>query len=127
MRKILCICFVFIFCFLTGCQSGSTAPAISGTVSIIYDDQTIISEKITTTGTTAEDVLLEVCQNNKIPYRLNNHMFDGFGGYDSTENDGWILYVNDEIADKGAYEMTLAEGFDVSFIYVNYNKIFGSF
>ena len=127
MRKILTVFLILAFCFLTACQQTSDTPAISGTVSIIYDNQTILSEEITTTGTTAEDVLLEVCQKNKVPYRLTNHMFDGFGGYNSTETDGWILYVNDAIADKGAYEMTITEGFDVSFSYVNYDEIFSSF
>ncbi len=124
MKKNLILGFVLILCCITGCQNNSAKPAISGTVSIVYDNRNIVSEEIITTGVTAEDVLLEVCQKNKIPYRLNNHMFDGFGGYDSTETDGWILYVNDQLADKGAYEMTIEDGFKVSFVYVNYNEVF---
>ncbi len=124
MRKILVIGLVMILCLLTGCQAKHNQQPISGLVSIVYYDQVIVSEEITTTGVTAEDALLEVCQKNKIPYRLNNHMFDGFGGYDSTDTDGWILYVNDEIADKGAYEMNLEDGFTVVFSYVNYSEAF---
>ena len=124
MKRILILSFVLLLCFLTGCQEHSDTPSVSGTVSIIYGNQNIVSEEIVTAGTTAEDVLLEVCQKNKIPYRLSDHMFDGFSGYDSTETDGWILYVNDEIADKGAYEMMIEDGFNVSFVYVNYNEVF---
>lgn len=124
MRKILAISLVLILCLLTGCQRNHNQQTISGSVSISYGDQLIISEEITTTGVTAEDVLLEVCQKNKIPYRLNNHMFDGFGGYNSTDTDGWLLYVNDKLADKGAYEMQLEDGFTVVFSYVNYSEVF---
>lgn len=126
MRKMLTISLVLILCLLTGCQGNHNQQSISGLVSVTYGDQIIISEEIITTGVTAEDVLLEVCQKNKIPYRLNNHMFDGFGGYDSIDTDGWILYVNDEMADKGAYEMKLEDGFTVVFSYVNYSEAFFS-
>lgn len=124
MKRVLMIALVTMLCLLSGCHTASENPAISGTVSILYGDREIISEDIATMGNTAEDVLLEVCQKNKIPYRLNNHMFDGFGGFDSTDTDGWILYVNGVIADKGAYEMKIEDGFDVSFVYVNYNEVF---
>ena len=125
MKKILAISIVLLVCFLSGCQENKTEKQpIDGSVSIVYHDQTIVSEEITTVADTAEDVLLEVCQKHKIPYRLNNHMFDGFGGYDSTQTDGWILYVNDEIADKGAYEMELENDFSVAFVYVNYSEVF---
>ncbi len=124
MKKITTIALFFILCLLVGCQATPEKPTITGSVVILYENQEIISENVLTTGETAEDVLLEVCQNHKIPYRLDNHMFDGFGGFDSTDTDGWILYVNDEIADKGAYEMKLENGFRITFEYVNYNEVF---
>ena len=68
MRKILAISLVLILCLLTGCQRNHNQQSISGSVSITYGDQIIISEEITTTGVTAEDVLLEVCQKNKIHF-----------------------------------------------------------
>ena len=124
MKKIIAISLALILCFLAGCQKAPQQPVISGTVSVIYGDKIIVSEEIQTTGLTAEDVLLEVCQNHKIPYRLKDHMFDGFGGFASTNTDGWILFVTDHIADKGAYLINLEDGFKVTFSYVNYDEVF---
>ena len=124
MKKILAISLIFVLCLLSGCQKKVDTPEITGLVEVIYNEQKIVSEVVTTHCDNAEDVLLEVCQKNKIPYQLKDHMFDGFGGYHSTETDGWILYVNDETADKGAYEMKLENDFKVVFSYVNYDEIF---
>ena len=124
MKKILAISLIFVLCLLSGCQKKVDTPEITGLVEVIYNEQKIVSEVVTTHCDNAEDVLLEVCQKNKIPYQLKYHMFDGFGGYHSTETDGWILYVNDETADKGAYEMKLENDFKVVFSYVNYDEIF---
>ncbi|MBE7018380.1 MAG: DUF4430 domain-containing protein [Ruminococcaceae bacterium] len=124
MKKILAISLIFVLCLLSGCQKKVDTPEITGLVEVIYNEQKIVSEVVTTHCDNAEDVLLEVCQKNKTPYQLNDHMFNGFGGYASTETDGWILYVNDEIADKGAYEMKLENDFKVVFSYVNYDEVF---
>lgn len=126
MKKTMAFCLALLLCFLSGCQPISEKPVISGTVAVVYGDNTIVSENIETQGVTAEDVLLEVCQKNKIPYRLDNHMFDGFGGFDSTETDGWILYINNQIAEKGAYAINLEDSFNVTFSYVNYNEVFAA-
>ncbi len=123
MKKILAICLMMLLC-LSGCQQKTNAPEITGSVSVLYGEQIIVSDDITTTLDNAEKVLLGVCQEHKIPYRLNNHMFDGFGGYDSTDTDGWILYIDGELADKGAYQISLEDGFHVEFRYVNYNEVF---
>ncbi len=123
MKRILVICVMIVLC-LSGCQQKPTTPEITGSVAVLYGEQAIVSEDVTTTCDDAEEVLLEVCQKHKVPYRLDNHMFDGFGGYDSTDTDGWILYINGELADKGAYEISLEDGFRVEFRYVNYNEVF---
>lgn len=123
MKKILVICLIVVLC-LSGCQQKPAAPEVTGSVAVVYNEQIIVSDEVTTTCDDAEEVLLEVLQKHKIPYRLNNHMFDGFGGYDSTDTDGWILYINGGLADKGAYEIPLEDGFYVEFRYVNYNETF---
>ena len=124
MKRIIAIGLIFMLCLLPGCKKKPDGPTITGSVAVIYGDQVIVSETVTTNCDNAEDVILEVCQKHKIAYRLNNHMFDGFGGYDSTDTDGWILYVDEEVADKGAYEMMLEDDFKVVFDYVNYNDVF---
>ena len=124
MKKIIAVGLVLILCLLPGCKKKETGPTITGLVEVTYNDQIIVSEVVITNCKNAEDVILEVCQKHKISYRLNNHMFDGFGGYDSTNTDGWILFVNDELADKGAYEMMLEDDFKVVFDYVNYDEVF---
>ena len=120
MKKIIAFGLVLMLCILSGCKKQADGPTITGLVEIVYKDQKLVSEMVTTNCDNAEDVILEVCQKNKIAYRLDNHFFDGFGGYDMTDTEAWMLYVNGEQASKGAYEIELENGFEVIFSYENW-------
>lgn len=120
MKKVIAICLVFMLCLLPGCKKKSDAPSVTGLVEIVYKDQKLVSETVTTNCENVEDVILEVCQKHKIAYRLDNHFFDGFGGYSMSDSEAWMLYVNGEKASKGAYEIKLENDFEVVFSYENW-------
>ena len=72
----------------------------------------------------ASDAILRACQNQKIPYTLTNGLFDGFGGLKSTKTDGWLFYVNGEIAPMGAEDTPIKDGDMIEFKYENYESAF---
>lgn len=124
MKKIAASILVLLLLMVTACQKTETTPELSGTVAIFTEDTEIVVEEVVTHATNVEDVLVETCQKNKIPYTLTNNMFDNFGGISSTQTDGWILYVNGEIAQAGAKFIPLENNFLVEFKYVNYDMVF---
>ncbi|MBQ7792434.1 MAG: DUF4430 domain-containing protein [Clostridia bacterium] len=124
MKKMLCIPLLVVMLILTACQNTSDAPLLEGTVSIFTEDAVILSEEVSLQAENVEEALVKTCQQNKIPYTLTNNMFDNFGGIASTQTDGWILYVNGELAQAGAKFITLEDGFLIEFKYVNYDEVF---
>ena len=125
MKKICLTVSLLVLLLLSACQGQPPAEMITGNVEIFTEDTSVLSEKISIKKGTAEDAILEACQQKKIPYTLKNNMFDNFGGISSTETEGWILYINGELAQKGAYEIMLEDSFLIEFKYVNYDSIFG--
>lgn len=123
MKKMICfgLCILLL---LTACSNNAEGSVKNGKVVILTEDTTILSDDLSTQSKTVEDALLEVCQKNKIPYTLNNNMFDNFGGIPSSQTDGWILYVNGEVAQAGAKFIELEDNFLVEFKYVNYDEVF---
>ncbi|MBO5409384.1 MAG: DUF4430 domain-containing protein [Clostridia bacterium] len=125
MKRMIAVAFTVFILALTACSGETGGATIQGRVEIFTEDTSVLSQVITTSKTTAEDVLVEACQSVKIPYTLDNHMFDNFGGIASGKTDGWILYVNGEVAQTGAYQVNLEDDFLLEFKYVNYDMVFG--
>lgn len=124
MKKLVCLTAAMLMLFLAACQNTESTPELSGKVAIFTEDTSIVVEDVTTHATNIEEVLVETCRKNKIPYTLTNNMFDNFGGIPSTQTDGWILYVNGEVAQAGAKFIPLEDNFLVEFKYVNYDEVF---
>lgn len=124
MKRIVSVFLLLFILLLSACGETTPAKTIQGRVEIFTEDSSVLSKELSTQKSTAEDVLVEACQSEKIPYTLTNNMFDNFGGIASTETDGWILYVNGELAQTGAYEVILEDNFLVEFKYVNYDAVF---
>ncbi len=127
MKKIICLALLSILVCLSACQKNESTPELSGQVAIVTQDAVILSQEVVTHATNVEEVLVETCQKGKIPYTLTENMFDNFGGIASTQTDGWILYVNDEVAQAGAKFIPLEDHFLVEFKYVNYDEVFSEF
>lgn len=124
MKKIISILLICILLTATACTQQSDTPLLKGRVVILTEDTVVLSEEVSTHSENVEEVFVETCQKNKIPYTLNSNMFDNFGGIASTQTDGWILYVNGEVAQAGAKFIALEDNFLVEFKYVNYDEIF---
>lgn len=124
MKKIISITLFVLIFMLSACGNTSNTPVLNGRVVILTEEAAVLSEEVSTQSKNVEEVLIETCQNQKIPYTLTNNMFDNFGGIASTETDGWILYVNGEIAQAGAKFIPLEDNFLVEFKYVNYDEVF---
>ncbi len=124
MKKIISITLLTLLLVLTACTNNTDAPVLNGRVVILTEDTAVLSEEVSTQCQDVEEVLVETCQKNKIPYTLTNNMFDNFGGIASTQTDGWILYINGEVAQAGAKFIPLEDNFLVEFKYVNYDEIF---
>lgn len=124
MKKIVTGFLAMLLLFLCACQNTDSTPELSGKVAVFTEDTAILSEDVKTHATNVEDVLVQTCREHKIPYTLTNNMFDNFGGIASTQTDGWILYVNGEVAQAGAKFIPLEDNFLVEFKYVNYDEVF---
>lgn len=122
--KLLCIAF-FTLILCSGCIKNNDEKTVNATVVISHEETVLLSETITTSAKTVEDAIIEACQKQKIPYTLKENMFDNFGGIASTKTDGWILYINTEVANAGAKFIKLEDNCRIEFKYVNYDKVFG--
>lgn len=112
-----------ILCVLTGCSAGKQTTV---SVQVITSDTTLVGTQITlsTGNPTAAQAVIEACKSNNTAYTLKSGMFDGFGGMLSTLDDGWLLYINGELAQTGAETTPVNENDIVEFRYVNYNEAF---
>ncbi len=133
-KKLLALCgavlMVTVF-ILSGCSdkgASSYKDPVTVAVKIVSTEKTVLEEEVTLEkeDATAGAAVMQACQNKKLAYTKDQGMYDGFDGITSTQTDGWLLYVNDELAEKGADEQTVAEGDVVIFQYVNYDEAFAS-
>ena len=60
----------------------------------------------------------------EIPYEKADGFYSSFDGIQSTKTDGWLLYINDAMAEKGAEEQPIADGDVITWKYVNYAEAF---
>lgn len=124
-RRILAVvasAVVLIGAIAAGCAVGDSMEV---TVKI-WGDYLILDKTLTVSGNpvTAGKAVIEACKSEKLAYTQTNGMFDNFAGVASTETDGWLLYVNGEIAQVGALDYKLNAGDTVEFRYENYDTAF---
>ena len=77
-----------------------------------------------TNDLTAGRAVKDACQNQKMAYTEQDGMYISFQGITSTDTDGWLFYLNDELPDRGANDVTVSDGDVVEFRYVNYDEAF---
>lgn len=76
--------------------------------------------------TTAKDAVETVCQALRITYQNKNGLYDGFAGISSTQDDGWLIYFNGKLSDKGLKDIQLNTDEEnlIEIKYVNYQEVF---
>lgn len=107
-------------------ESAPDAPVgITGTVTL-EGPESATQGPITLEGDApnATEAFLAFCKAQGITYDYKEGFFSGFGGIASTATDGWLLYVDGELAQVGADDIALADGFDLAFRWANYDKAF---
>lgn len=110
-------------CLLASCggkQTKVSVKIVSPDTNILYSDPVLVTDN----NPTAAKAVIQACKDNKIAYNVKDGMFDGFGGVESTKEDGWLLYLNGTLAQTGAEATQIKEGDAVEFRYENYDKAF---
>ena len=121
---------LWTFFLVTGCssQTGGAGESQVGTivtVRIISQEATILDQQVTLTNDlTAGRAVKDACQSQKMAYTEQDGMYISFQGITSTDTDGWLFYLNDELPDRGANDVTVSDGDVVEFRYVNYDEAF---
>ena len=113
---------------LAACGNGGQ-PQVTATVQVTLIDmagnQLLDAEtSVASAAPNAEEAVKQACKENNIPMTLTGGMFDGFGGQKSTQTDGWLLYINDKQAEKGAADIPIQDGDQIAFRYENYDEAF---
>lgn len=110
---------------LSGCAGGNTDSAqLSVSVKIAADEELLSKTVSVDEGATADKAIISACQEKKLAYTFVEGMFDNFGTVASTLTDGWLLYINGEIAEVGAAQIELHDGDTLEFLYQNYDEAF---
>jgi len=75
-------------------------------------------------GSSAGDAVKKVCQMLDAEYTVKDGMYDRFNGKASTQTDGWLLYINGEVAQVGADAYKVKANDLLEFRYVNYDEAY---
>ena len=111
-------------------QEGQSSDGVAGvavqvTVKIVSTEKTILDQQISfPEEVTAGRAVKDACQSQNMAYVVKDGLYSSFDGIDSTQTDGWLFYLNDELPDRGADDVTVSDGDVVEFRYVNYDKAF---
>ena len=127
MKKFLSLLMIAMFISFSGCAAENQGERqISGTVKIQSSAQQLLDAQIQVKGEnpTAADAIKQACQEKKLAFTFRDGLFDNFGGEASTSTDGWLLYSEGKLAEVGAADIRLSEGFQVEFRYENYDMAF---
>ena len=126
-RVLLLLLVLAVALVFAACSSGGNEDAakVTGTVVITADTEILnVEVSVPEDQATADQAFIQACKDNNVTYTYENGMFDNFGGKASTQTDGWLFYTNGELADVGAKDVKLTEGFKVEFKYENYDEAF---
>ena len=135
----LLLAVLLILTALTGCGNQEQIPTYKGsdsgdtitvTVQIIdgsngshFDGKVQITN---TANPVADNATVAALDFMEIPYEKADGFYSSFDGIESTQADGWLLYVNDAMAQLGAEEQPVADGDVITWRYVNYAEAFPS-
>ena len=130
MKRLISVLLCLIFIVSTfGCAPKNEQTAAIATVVITDADGAEIANEscgLPLGKTTAKDAVETICQALRIAYQNKNGLYDGFAGILSTQDDGWLIYFNGSLSDKGLKDIQLdSEGENLIEIkYVNYEEAF---
>lgn len=124
--KVLALTLAVSLLLLAGCS----AKGIDVTVQIIGPEGESIFNQTVTVNTKEEPTAMDATTAAVAKGGVTIKETDGFvteiADLPSTETDGWLLYVNAEVASVGAKELKISEGDTIEWRYINYNEVFGS-
>ena len=126
----LVVAILWTFLLMTGCSSQSggadhSQVGITVTVRLISAEETILDLQVTLTDDlTAGRAVKDACQSQNMAYTEQDGMYISFQGITSADTDGWLFYLNDELPDRGANDVTVSDGDVIEFRYVNYDEAF---
>lgn len=139
-RKLLSLALLFILSLslLTACSdktlyidpaAGDKAETIKVTVTVVDADGIDLLKKdvkIKSDAPTAAMATAWALKDSGVTYSEKDGFYNDFGGIPSVDTDGWLLYINDELAAEGANTQKIADGDTVSWQYRSFEAIFGT-
>ncbi len=130
MKKIISVllCLIFVISAF-GCVRKNEQTSAIATVIITDAYGTELANEscgLPVGKTTAKDAVETICQALRITYQNKNGLYDGFAGISSTQVDGWLIYFNGKLSDKGLKDIQLDNKGDnlIEIKYVNYEETF---
>ncbi len=121
MKKVIAILLVLATLFtFAACNQ---TPVKDVTVTVRISSDLMISEGpayVHPNYATAGEAIQNFCHEQKLAFRMDNGLYDGFGGLNSTLTDGWLLYINGELSEVGADTAKIKDGDVIEFCYENY-------
>ena len=120
ITTLLLLAMVSLLASCGGKQTKVSVKITSPDTNVLHSDPVVVTDN----NPTASKAIIQACKDNKIAYNVKDGMFDGFGGVESSKEDGWLLYINGALAQTGAETTQISEGDVVEFRYENYDKAF---
>lgn len=122
--KVLVLMLAVSLLLLAGCSAKgmSLTVRITGPDSYVLFDQAVT---VTTKQPTAMDATSAAIKQGGLKIEESDGFVSAISDIQSTQTDGWLLYINGEIASVGAKEQAITEGDTVEWRYVNYDEVFG--
>lgn len=125
MKRVLTVlaALVVSVVLLAGCSSkGITVHVkLTGQNDVVLYDKDV---QVTANPAFAIHATEAALKDGKVEYKSDNGFFTSFAGVDSTNTDGWLMLINDKMAQLGANEQPIAAGDKIEWKYLNYDKAF---
>lgn len=116
---VLVMMFTFAACNQTGVKDVAVTVKISSGL-FVTEGAAYVHPNYATAG----EAVQNFCHEQKLAFRTDNGLYDGFGGLDSTLTDGWLLYINGELSEVGADTAKIKDGDVIEFCYKNYEMAY---
>ncbi len=107
--------------------AGCAAKGITVHVKITGQDAAVMYDKdvkVTAETPFAIDATVAAMKDGKLDYTDENGFISSIGGVAGTDTDGWLMFINGEMAQLGASEQPVAEGDTLEWQYLNYAEAF---
>ena len=89
-----------------------------------FDGKVVV--KGTDSPTAAQASLAAFSFQGGIAYTEKDGMIDGIAGIKSTNEQGWLYYINGKMSDKGAHDQQIKDGDLIEWKYLSYSEAFGT-